>query len=367
MASLRLASPRRTSRNRRDPDSAPALHPFDQLRLDLIAAELAGADIHLRPLGVSPIEGVAPEGSRAPIVVPTGTMMDGSSGSRGTLGSLVLSAARGLPVVGVGLGAAPFTRAVDRALARQFATRARLLVMRSEAAAHRMALAGASSPIRVGADLAWLQPTLASGPERAEQLLVIGDPPDAFVARALAGSLPAAAGEGVGLVLGRWQGRGDAGLLAAALARRLPAAGLEILPAWPDAGSALTTAARSLAVVALDTDAQLIAALTRTPAVVISDDEECLALADDLGNPALPPAAGGRRLRAALAQVASLPWQGGSGVEGFRERARDSLSLLQLVISAGGSRPEAGVRSAADGRAPAKPGGLLLWPESASR
>jgi hypothetical protein len=368
VVSLHRATPHRSAGNGRDPQSTPVLHPFDQLRIRLIANELAGADIDLRPLGGVPgAEHVPPEGSRVPIVVPTGTLMNAGAGQRGNLGSLVLSATRGQPVVGVGLGAAPATRAVDRALARHFAARTRLLVMRSEAAARRLALAGASSPIRVGADLAWLQPTLASGPERADQLLVIGDPPDAFVARALAGSLPAAAGEGVGLVLGRWQGRGDTALLVAALVGRIRGAGLEVLPAWPDAGSALATAAHSLAVVALDTDAQLIAALTRTPAVVISDDEECLALADDLGYPALPPAVGGRRLRSALGAVAGRPWQGGSGVEGFRDRARDSLNLVQLVVSAGGPGHDAPRGAAGESRGPARARGLLLWPEPTSR
>lgn len=349
--------------------AALGLHPLDRLRIDLVRAALGDAGVLVRPLARHGALDAAGHHHRPPVVVPTGTLMDGAASVRGGLSGLVLAAAQGSAVAGVGLAAAPPARAVDRVLARRLAVHARLLVLRSEAAAHRLALAGVHSPIRVGADMAWLQPTMDTGPLRADELLVVGEPADRFVAAALAGSLPAVADDGLRLALGHWQVARDGGAhLAAALARRLPVSNLEVLETWPDAGAAMRAAAGCLAILALDVDAQLIAALTRTPAVVLSDDEESLALADHLGQPAFPPAVSGSRLRRIVAETATRPWEGGEAVERLRQRARESAGLLRLVVSASG--PPSGGGSAElpslESQVTLAGGGLLLWPEPAA-
>ncbi len=369
------------------PDAPPGwttTHPIDRLRLELVAAELGEASVVFRALdGRAPRAAEATEGAAdgrlypgrpnpgrsnhrgsnpgrhnlLPVVAAAGTILGGETGGRAAVGALLASAARGTVVAGLGLGAGPVPRPVDRILARHLSRHARLLVMRSEAAAHRLAVAGVAAPIRIGADLAWLQPPAPPVIDRNDDLLVLGGLPDPYVTRVLAEALPALVADGFRVVLAGWAGRADpySPELTTTLALRLPPDRLESPPAWSDANAAFVAAARSRAVVALDVDAQVVAALAGTPAVVISGDEECLALAGQLGQPALAPSTSDRRLVAALAEPPPPSRDRRDAVESLRQRARESVRLLRLVVSP---------RHSSDGDAG---GDLPLWPEPLAR
>lgn len=337
-------------------------HPLDARRAELSAVALEGASAELwSPSLSTPRRRPDLERrDRRCLIALGGMIVSDQPGGRSMARALLLAAASGRIVAGVGLGAGTLRGTTDRVLARQLVRRASLLVLRSEAAAHRLALGGAPTPFRVGADLIWLHPRLPPVPARRDELLIVGDPQDSFVARALADALPAAVGGGLRLVLGSWAAQHAAARasLVSALARRFPAGSVELLPPWPDVDTAVEAARHSAAVLALDVDAQAIAALGATPGLVLSSDEECRALAEDLGQLAISPVGAERTLPGALALLGERPWDGADAVNCLRERAAASLRLLRLVVAPDRLPGQAGLSPG---------GGLSLWPRPAAR
>lgn len=348
--------------DRETPAPSRPRHPLDVRRAELSAAALEGTPAELWTLSAPAARGVSELERRDPpaVIAVGGTILAEQSGSRAMVSGLVLAAARGRLVAGVGVGAGVLRGMTDRLLARQLVRSARLLILRSEAAAHRLALGGAPTPFRVGADLIWLHPRLPPVSARRDELLVVGTPQDTFVAQTLADALPVAVARGPRLALASWPGqRASATVsLATGLARRLPAGSVELLPAWPDVETAVETARHSAAVLALDVDAQAIAALGGTPSLVLSSDEECRALAEDLGQPAISPIGAERTLPPALAALRERPWDGADAVSSLRERAAASLQLLRLVLDTDHLSRPAELSAGS---------GLLLWPRPVAR
>ncbi|HLH99675.1 MAG TPA: hypothetical protein VKV06_02750 [Acidimicrobiales bacterium] len=364
------------SKPRRSPEPAvaappvsPRLHPLDRLRLQLTLDELGPDAAGVRLLGTPASTDGTPRRGAA---LAGGTLGLGPIAATTVAGRLVLAAAEGLPVAVIGLALATSLTSIERMAARRLASVAGLLVLRSEAAAHRLALAGVPAPLRVGADLAWLYdqapPVGAGAPAaaaRADELLIAGEPPDRVLGRALATHLPAVRATGLRPLLGLWSSvpAADGGNGHASADRAAAAAGRRIsldapVVSWSDAAPALAAAARARVVVAFDVDGLVLAALAGTPAVVVSDDEECLALAAEVGQPALPPAAIGRLVPSLVGQ-ADGRWDGTANVEGLRRRAAESVALLRLVVASDGPNGPSGPVGTGDG--------LLLWPHPAVR
>ncbi len=262
--------------------------------------------------------------------------------------------ALGKPLALVGVGAAPIASRGGQVLARRLVAQADLLVLRDEESADALALTGASTPFRVGADPAW---TLLDGPPSGD--LVRSGPVivalsseatepatgEAGLADDLAAALVPVLAAGHPVALQPWRIGGAAGpddldLARAVNARLGGSAQLLVPPADLKEARAQFDAARL--VVGLRLHALVAAAAAGTPFVAVAHEPKLVAAARRMGQPAVLPRPGigfepqglaNAILTALVAGTAPRP----SAVQTEVTRAEQGFRLLRLLLSGGRS------------------------------
>ena len=264
-----------------------------------------------------------------------------------TLGARAL----GKPLALVGVGAHGVGDRRARLMARTVAKQSSLLILRDEESADVLEAAGAPAPMRVGADAAW---TLFDGPSSARDAAsdrvvvalshLAGGP---ALAEELAAGLAPLLAAGLPVCLQPWQtdanGSSDDTLLAHAVAARLP--GAEIVPAPADLLAARDEFASARLVVGLRFHALIAAAAAGTPFVAVAHEAKLGALARRLDQPCVEPSDLRSRLAPLVLAAASADDAGPSAQVVGTEivRARESLRLLRVLLSAGASDEADGV------------------------
>jgi polysaccharide pyruvyl transferase WcaK-like protein len=251
--------------------------------------------------------------------------------------------ARRRPVALIGVGADDIANPTTRRLARSIARRADLLVVRDPQSAALLATMGVPSPLRVGADLAWLSlPDAPAGPPPDREAPIgvavshlAGD--DALTDRLAAGLAPLVAG-GQRIEVEPWQGSPRLGAdarCAARLAARL-GDGVIVVPPPTDIVEAMARAGRRRAVIAQRFHAAIAAAAAGTPFVAVAHEPKLAALAARMGQPAVAVDAPADEVAAAVgrALVAGGPQPAARAIE--RRRASATVDLLGLVLGSHG-------------------------------
>jgi polysaccharide pyruvyl transferase WcaK-like protein len=145
-----------------DPAATTAEHGLEAVARDdlaRIARELRRADAVVIAGGTI-FKALHPSAGRAPLAL-----------LRRTAALAAVTRALRKPLALVGVGAAPLGGASARGLARAIVRAADLLILRDEESATHLAAIGAATPIRVGADPAWI--LLPDPPERDEATAVM--------------------------------------------------------------------------------------------------------------------------------------------------------------------------------------------------
>ena len=250
--------------------------------------------------------------------------------------------ARGKPIALVGVGAAAVRHPVHRRLVRSIARWADLLVLRDEESAELLASMGVPTPLRVGADLAWLTTPHESIAARTEVAPVgiavshlAGD--DDLVQRIVDAVVPLARA-GHHVEVEPWQGSPRLGP-DARLGRRLVAGiGPEasLVPPPDDLGQAVRRMAGRSAVLALRFHAALAAAQAGTPFVAVAHEPKLAGLARRTGQLAVAPVAPAATIAECLQQSLLGPAAAPEVLVAERQRAQATVDLLGLLLEGGG-------------------------------
>jgi polysaccharide pyruvyl transferase WcaK-like protein len=266
-------------------------------------------------------------------------------------GALLLAAAaltasigaRGKPIALVGVGAAPVRRASHLRLVRAIVRRSDLLVLRDEESARLLASMGVPTPLRVGADLAWLAPPFDGSVARTDVAPVgvalshlAGD--EDLIAR-VAGALEPLARAGHRVEVEPWQGSPRLGA-DARMARRLAAAvgpGAELVVPPVDLAEAVRRMAGRSVVLALRFHAAVAAAEAGTPFVAVTHEPKLAAIARRTGQRAVGPGASASSIAESLQQALLGPATDRQVVAAERQRARATVDLLGLLLEGGGT------------------------------
>jgi polysaccharide pyruvyl transferase WcaK-like protein len=249
-----------------------------------------------------------------------------------------------LPLVLLGVGAAPLEGRAARGLARSVIRAADLLVLRDEESAAVLAGTGAPAPFRVGADLAWTvldEPVTATEPDDAPLVVALShlaggdDLPD----RLAAGLLPLT--RDVPVVLLPWQDDGGKDVaLARSVAVRM-GGGVRIAPPPAGLDDARRALAGARAVLGLRFHALVAAASSGTPFAAVAHEPKLAGLARRLAQPAVaagaPPEAIAAAARAALDGSPADP----AAVDAERARAEEGFRLLRVLLARGRSEEAA--------------------------
>lgn len=353
-------------------------NPGDDALLEAFLAGLAGHDVSVTTTGPvpSPARAVAP-GWRTltrtlrdvdAVVVGGGTVFKSLHPSvprrptsllARTAALRAATAARGVPLALVGVGAGDLRGRTARRLAAWTADRADLLVVRDEESAAVLAEAGATGPFRVGADATWrLLDVDASGPAApasdpgAPVLVVLSHHADRDAGRLVAGV--AAVVErllerGHPVALQPWQGGAD-GLDAALgtdVLRRIRSGGVSLTEPPATLRDAQVAAAQHGAVVTLRFHGLVAAAAAGRPTLAFAHEPKLAGLARRLGQPTVPSHASPAVLAHAVDALLDTPGPHPDLVRREADLARRTNALLRLVVS-GGAEDDAVDRAALD-------------------
>lgn len=270
----------------------------------------------------------------AAAVIVTGTPFPWTGAS-----AAAMAAMAGRPLIVLGAASGPLPGPAAHLAVRRTVRQARLLVLADEQSAGHLAAAGAPTPLRVGADPAWLgvadvvADTVAGG-VRGESVAVALDgsiaPP---VERALVDALVTIAGTGRRIRLVPWHPADRP--MASRLARMVRLAnsgGAEIEPQPETLGEAAACFAGAHAVVAFRHRAVHAAAAASVPVVGIATDWRASGLAVHLGQHAVAPFELPRALPVTLERLGPAATPDRAAVRDEIERALAAMRLLRLVV-----------------------------------
>jgi polysaccharide pyruvyl transferase WcaK-like protein len=263
---------------------------------------------------------------------------------------LVLAAgarAMGKPVAMLGVGAGRLDNAYADILARAFAHRSGLLVLRDEESAVLLAEAGLRPPFRIGADPAWalfdlegeprFQPPHRMSAQRRDEVIValshLAD--DGSLTARITAALRPLVSEGVEIKLQPWQnGRPSPG--DTHLARELQASlGAELLPPPRDLKQARDTFAACRLVVSFRYHALIAASIAGTPFVSYGHEAKLIGLSRRLRQPCvskrLGPEALTETIRLSLDNEPAAP----DTIAREIDAAHEGFRLLRLLLDGG--------------------------------
>lgn len=350
--------------------------PGDDALLEAFLEGLAGHEVTVTTLGAvpSPARAIAPDGRAVwqalrdvdAVVVGGGTLFKSlhpsvprrpSSLVARTALLRAATAARGLPLALVGVGAGDLRGRTARRLTAWTADRADLLVLRDEESAAVLAEAGATGPFRVGADATWLlldvgAPAGPAADRGAPVLVVLGH---------LAHRDPDCLTDGVAVVVSRLLERGHPVTLQPwqdGAGGRDSSLGAEVLRQVRSGGATLTdppatlraaqeAAAAHGAVVTLRFHGLVAAAAAGRPTLAFAHEPKLAGLARRLGQPTVPSHASPAVLAHAVDALLDTPGPDPALLAGEVQAARDTNALLRLVVS-GGAEDDAVDRAALD-------------------
>lgn len=251
--------------------------------------------------------------------------------------------ARRRPVALLGVGAAPIEGLANQRLARALAHRADLLVLRDDDSAGVLAAMGVQTPLRVGADLAWMTcdaPAEVPPPERqacdgplgVAVSHLAGD--DDFIGR-LGQALREVAADGTPIELEPWQGSPRLGA-DARLARHLqaeigPAASVVAPP--EDLADATDRMTGRCAAVAMRFHATVAAAEAGTPFVAVTHEPKLAALARRTDQPTIDLEDPVAAMTSSIEQAVGGEPPSDDAVRREHRRARAMVDLLGLVLT----------------------------------
>lgn len=246
------------------------------------------------------------------------------------VGALAKLAGRPLALLGVGSG--PIEGRVWAAAVRGTVGHADLMLLGDVQSAGHLAAAGVPTPMRVGADPAWLSLGLARGHDvRDDSVAVALDGRVGLaVEHNLADALATVAGAGRRVRLVPWAG---ADSLDGAMAHRLATVigpGAAVEPAPTSLQEAASLLADAHAVVALRYRAVHPAAAAGVPVIGVATDPRIAALAHRLGQSALAPDELAVQLPIALERAERGPAP--ATVREEMLRAESGLRLLRLIL-----------------------------------
>lgn len=270
-----------------------------------------------------------------------------------------LAAAARRPVALLGVGAGSIGGRADRALVHQILKRSRLLVLRDEESAAVLVGAGASGPLRVGADPSWvlLEPPL-SAHAAGESVLVIpsrlaaGEPglPSAGASmERLDAAVRQLLDAGMSVELRSWERpcrtvpsgsssappQRDDAMVAELAARAGPAVRVGPTPAsLPEAVDAMRGVA---AVLTYRFHGLVAAGAAGTPAVAVAHEPKLAGLARRLGQPVVSPDVDARTLAETVLGVATAAGPDPAAVKHEIAKAEEGFRLLRVLLAAGKS------------------------------
>jgi polysaccharide pyruvyl transferase WcaK-like protein len=266
---------------------------------------------------------------------------------RRTAALAALTRALRKPLALVGVGAAALGGAPARRLARGIVHAADLLILRDDESAGHLAATGAPTPIRVGADCAWIllpDPEDAHRPQDGPVVVALSHLAGGVdLAERLAAGLEPVVAAGLGVRLDPWQPDGDREL-AAAIAERV---GAEIAPPPRDMAGARAGMAGARLVLAQRFHSLVAAASAGVPALAVAHEPKLTGLARRLGQPTIADDAPPQDLAAAVLGALDTAPASAAAVRRERAAAEDGFRLLRVLLARGRSDEAAHVEGLA--------------------
>jgi polysaccharide pyruvyl transferase WcaK-like protein len=262
---------------------------------------------------------------------------------RNGLAVAAATSAAGVPLALMGVGAAPLATRRARALARGIVNRADLLVLRDTHSAGLLAEAGAQAPFRVGADASWTRVEAPQAPSARGDAVIValshlaGGP---GLAARLALVLAPMQRAGLRLRLQPWQvlgkGAADDLMLARSIAAQLPAPA-QIVPPPATLDDARDLFAGARLVVALRFHALVAAAAAGVPAIAYAHEAKLAGLGERLGQAVVRPPGTAEGVGAAMLAAIEdgIAPASPEAIARERDRAREGMALLRLLLSGG--------------------------------
>lgn len=262
---------------------------------------------------------------------------------RNALAVAAFGRAVGVPVCMTGVGVGDISGFASRALARQLARHADLLVLRDAPSARALARVGVPAPLRVGADPAWtlLDQVPADRDEDSDVVVVV---PSVWAAATsprlidvLVDSLQRLIDVGCTIHVQPWQSdvRGvDDRRFAEAIAGGLVGDVTVVPPpeSLEDAAHAFTSARL---VISARFHALVAAGAAGTPFIALAHEHKQRAIADRLGQPTLWAQATPAHARAVMQDALSVAPPAHAAVRAEIAAAEEAFGLLRLVLSGG--------------------------------
>jgi polysaccharide pyruvyl transferase WcaK-like protein len=258
----------------------------------------------------------------------------------------------GRPVAAVGVGAGELTGWPTRFLVRSAIERSRLLVLRDEDSAQRLAAASGTGPFRVGADPSWslLTPpdearSTSKGPVRVvPSCLATGSQGPAEMVDRLVAVVHGLVAAGVAVQLQSWQhdpepATLDDDAIVAEVARR-GGSGVEIVERPPTLPEAVDSMRGLGAVVVFRFHALVAAGAAGVPAVAVSHEAKLSALAHRLGQADVAADYQTEELVALAVHAVRSPGPGAAVVKEQIDRAEEGFRLLRVLLAGGGFEVE---------------------------
>jgi polysaccharide pyruvyl transferase WcaK-like protein len=248
------------------------------------------------------------------------------------------------PLALLGVGAAPLHGAAARGLARAIVRAADLLVLRDEESAGHLAAVGAPTPIRVGADAAWIllpDPEDARAPGGPLVVALSHLAGGRELGEQLAAALQPIADAGIAIRLDPWQPDGDRELATDVAARLGGRAEIGASPAdLPSARDGMTGARL---VVAQRFHALVAAASAGVPALAVAHEPKLSGLGRRLGLPVVAPDVPPQSFAGAVLGALDAPPASAGAVRRERTAADEAFRLLRVLLARGRSEEAADV------------------------
>jgi polysaccharide pyruvyl transferase WcaK-like protein len=221
--------------------------------------------------------------------------------------------------------------------ARAIVRSADLLILRDDESAGHLAAVGAPTPIRVGADAAWIllpdpEDIVPGGPVVVALSHLAGN---RDLAGQLAAGLEPVADAGIAIRLDPWQPDGDLDLATDVAARLGGRAEIGAPPVDLQAARAGMTGARL--VVAQRFHALVAAASAGVPALAVAHEPKLSGLARRLALPVVAPDAPPQSFAGAVLGALDAPPASAEAVRRERTAAEDGFRLLRVLLARGRS------------------------------